>query len=1166
MIMRKRNCSALLIPVLFWILLVTSSSPRVAFSGEPFYRFTHELRERGYGDTALDYLKELEKRTDLPKEIAEQLPMERALSLLSYSRQVKSATDKTRLLDRAISELNRFLAGVSEEHPLAGRANSELAAILVGKGQIEVIQSNSPLNADDRSSYQESARKYFQEARTILETAVKQHQATYDKFPTFIASSQPELLEARDQARENLIRAQLGVAKTHYEEAQAWDRQTPQFFDHLNKAIAGFKELFDHYRTHAIGIRAHLWMGKCYEEQDEIGKALGIYQDLIDHPGTSEALVQLQNIAWHFRLICLNHEKRSDHRLVIKEADEWQEKNKRYARTQSGLGIQWEQVQAHYQLGLNVDLPLTVLDFIDQTYTMIGSEERTSRGEQEEHFEKALEGAQTISFSPGRFQEPARTMIQQLEVLLNRIGEDPKTFASASGRARNLLRKISKRREEIQNEKDPATRESLNKELESLLNDASHVLRIAMLLAGAEQDPSEVYEVKYNLSYVYFLQGKDYESAVLGSHLAHRVPKDEAVALNAAYLSMGAYVTSYNIANKDDRDFELNHIIEICELISTNWPESERANDARMQLGNLYRLQNEPAKAADWYMKISEASPDYADAQVAAGQAYLASYQTQSVIPNTDTQMLEEWLKKSEEHLRTGLTEWSKQIPEDSEPPEDLIKAKLSLVQILINNALGSKSYEEARQLLLDGGHAIIPAVQVDDEANRPQQGVKEREFASLAYQMLLRTYVGEGDIDKALESMSHLEKIADAGDPTAILFVYEQLGRQLQKEIQRLKELNDANRLNKLRQSFDTFLSKLYQRKESLQYGSLLWIAQTYYSLGEGMESGSVTNEADMAQASQYFQQAADSYDSILAKAATTPNFLVPEQIPGVKLLLVKSRRKGRDFEHAYQLVHEILSEDSYRLDAQFEAAQVLQDWASSQQGESYKKYLEAIGSRVDPTEENSSPIWGWAGIALKLKQLIDAGRGTEDHVEKRLDARFHLYECQHLYAMNLTGKERDVELTKAKQGLYTFALTHGKIPEHWQDPMNDLYAKIQTDLGEPVQRLPEYEPPRLTVDEPKKSTGELDEEAEKEAKAQEALSRKFAKKREQGLSPIAIGVVIILGLLMVIGTYFMMAKPKRRVRVSRTTSEPQFSSKTASKTSGRKRKSSTKSTRKKS
>ena len=92
--------------------------------------------------------------------------------------------------------------------------------------------------------------------------------------------------------------------------------------------------------------------------------------------------------------------------------------------------------------------------------------------------------------------------------------------------------------------------------------------------------------------------------------------------------------------------------------------------------------------------------------------------------------------------------------------------------------------------------------------------------------------------VDRARAIGIHeLEKIVGAGGGGAsVTKIYLELGKELEKEVQRLQSAQDP-RLAEVLKSFETFLEDMFNRKEGHDFSTLIWVAETYRALGDGLE-----------------------------------------------------------------------------------------------------------------------------------------------------------------------------------------------------------------------------------------------------------------------------------------------------------------------------------------
>ena len=95
--------------------------------------------------------------------------------------------------------------------------------------------------------------------------------------------------------------------------------------------------LYKNYREQWAGLAAQMWQAKCYEEQGEIGAAIAIYKELMEH--TEPRLRDLQRNVGYFYIVALG--KRKQYALAADEASRWLATYNRREerRSPEGLGV-----------------------------------------------------------------------------------------------------------------------------------------------------------------------------------------------------------------------------------------------------------------------------------------------------------------------------------------------------------------------------------------------------------------------------------------------------------------------------------------------------------------------------------------------------------------------------------------------------------------------------------------------------------------------------------------------------------------------------------------------------------------------------------------------------------------------------------------------------------
>lgn len=1077
-----------------------------ALAVEPYLEFVQGLREQGYHDYAILYLDQIAARDSTPAEIKQVIPYQKALTYQDSAKAMKSPEKQLEQLTLAQDFLQQFVKD-NPNHPNVADANSDRATILLNKGQAEVQQAKSPSNQGNKREFQKRARDYISKAREVFQTAFDQHEANFKKYPAFIDQQKdPEQYAARAKVEQNLITASLSLGMCTYEEAQTYDAGSAEFKQLLNKAAEEFEKMHQKYRSQVGGLYARAWQGKCYEEQKDLQKAMGIYNELLDHPGDNPALSQLKTQTMYFKLICLNSKDRHDHQLVVDLADEWMKKHKNELRTRLGLSIQWEQALAYEALAATPEILPT---------------------DKDRFLKQARSAAQEIQRFPGEYKDVAMSMVQRLTVKLGGKEKEPDDFNSAFGVAQQHFATAQDIRKEVDSlikKKGPADEiAKLTVDWNTELKEAARYFELALRLAKPNDDKKSILKARLFYSYVNYWQKKNYEAAILAQFVARTADKDDdSIGLDAAYIAMAAYVQAYNEIklSPDQKQEDMRLIVKACTLIADRWPSSDKANEAYMILGRMLSAQKKPAEAAVWFGKVPDSDPSYPEAQVQAGQAYWTAYiaSSRNVGPDKPTpEKLAEWLKSAETHLRNGIASMAKKYPATGTAPPELIGAKMSLSQIIISQGKDA----EALKLLIDDPQSVQKAVTVNDETkDREEKGVTSRPFAMATYKLIFRGYIGTGNLEKARETMQKLEEIAGAGGVEGggeVTELYVDLGKKLKDELERLRQNGETERYDKLMTSFETFLNDMASRKEGQTFGTLSWIGETYFALGE-------TLSGDAAKAASFYEKAGTAFGEILNRAKDDQTFASSMQIYGVKLRQVYVLQLKKDFTTAETLVKDVIKESPNNLKVQTAAAELYQAWGSSGQADGVKKLIVAIQGN----SKQGGQVWGWSQIAVKLQKSQEFPTNPI-YVENFLNARYNGTLCRRKYAMEQTTKEKQKYLEGCKAELIATSAVTKDMPEEQFQKFNELYRDVLKDLGQPVADLPR------AVDRPVEAA-KIDEPVKPVVDAKGQETKPGETKAEPPKGPPAIDMTtwaIFIGCIVfgvaAIGWVFV-AKPKAK------------------------------------
>lgn len=1113
--------------VLIWTVAFLAAIANVALASERPLEFLKALRGREYFDFANFYLDELEARPNLDQEIRDVLSYQRGLTVLGQAEKTRDSDAQSKLYDDARLHFEKFVKD-HPQHELAGTTNSQIAEVVLGKAKSLIWQANSPNNSGRKEELRKQARALLAETKTVYQAAYDRYKVEYDKHDKFVDTN--EKRNAREKAFTNLVQAEFHLAQLIHQEAATHDRLSATHIELLKSASKAFEAIHAKYRSQIIGIYGRMYQGKCFEEMDEITMAMGIYNELLEHKDKNGGtLDELQNVILQFRLVCLNHEKRKDYRVVIQEAEAWLKANRNRAVSRVGLGIQWELARAEEQLA---------------------KLESTAESERRGQLKSALEHARKINRYPGEYKDPSTSMIRRLLSDLDRGSGDPKDFSSAFSLARTQVDEIRTKVAEMAKVQG-VEKQRLREELKPTLNETARVLQLALRLAGKKDPDAEVNRARYHLSYVYYLmQDHSYDAGVLAEWVGRKYVKEHSdMALDASYLAQAAYIQAYNREAKDKRSTEIAWVVDVCNHITKNWPSSDKAQDARMNLGGLYVELGQPAEAAKWYSAVPETSPQYLDAQLKAGNAWWDVYILEQTRPESERkpkEAIDEFLTQARSILAAAINKFEANLPKEVAQVEPSKLRDLSLAKVTLASILnGAGDYKGALGLLTDNA---LPAVAGIDTFTK---GTKQHLNVAVAtYIQVLRAHIGNNDLTKAQAAQQALDStVKDSGSGgKALTQVYVEFGSQLKKEVQRLQSARDP-RLGDVLKSFETFLDEIAKRKESQTYYSLRWIGETYRDLGEGVGAG------DRLRSEGYFGKAATAFQQILDEDKKAPGFLPADSESGIQLAIVRCQRLKQDFEQAEKGILKILKSRPKALDAQEEAAQLYADWAKRGSKGDQSKWTLAIegDTNLKSRKPENRVVWGWFGIAQRLENSLgQKSAGSEDLEEKYFNARFQTARVRFDWSL----AEQDEAKRRQRMGLayrdirLTATVMPGLGGDEGYQRFNKLYREIQQQMinigkfdevagktspvdldrkqvvSGTVGKAKKAKTTSQTKDSPKKTAGT---DQKSQANSADSSSTNTANSDSGSFAPVFAGLLLLIGAAAVI---FFVVKSGRRSR----------------------------------
>ena len=565
--------------LLFLALETASASSLEAASLD--VSFVHGLRERGLYEYAIAEIDRLKARPKLSPEMAATLDFERAITQLQAARSVVNATSQARELQKAATELQKF-AKAHPDSPLRSTADFERANLDLDEAR-SAMTSVAPSDADfKREAAQKKARHLIEEARTIFQTVYDRSKAAYEKFPK-TRLDDPQAREARSQAESSYMGAQIMLAVCSFEQGLTYDRKSDDFKKTLDQAVKEFDRIIVSYRTQGAGLRALFWQGRCFEEMGKTTEALGIYSQLSQKQGTSTFIKQLRDDATQAHLTCLNSKPGKNDFLVVNEATNWMAASKDRLRTPAGLAIRWQRAVAAEHLA---------------------AAKETSPNDRDHLLHQAADDAKEVSRVTGEFQTPAVAMLGRLRTDTVSKRAEARDFVSGFALATKSVDAIQALHERLEGA-TADDRPKIQRALQTQLADARQKLR-SVLAVESRRDPKDLNRARYFLAFVeYELHNYD-AAAVVGDYAARRLKTIDAdLARDSAHMALAAIDQEFKSCPESQRVVLCRIARPTAEFLIHNWPDQDRANEARVIMAELYDQSKQPLEAARWYADVT---------------------------------------------------------------------------------------------------------------------------------------------------------------------------------------------------------------------------------------------------------------------------------------------------------------------------------------------------------------------------------------------------------------------------------------------------------------------------------------------------------------------------------------------------------------------------------
>lgn len=572
---RVVGCRNLLL--LATLAALAGPAPRARAAEDPrtIVRFLEELKNHGLHDVALDYINQLRDDPSVPAEIKATLDYEQGRTLIDEASKSNDLVLREELLRDAKEKLETFVKA-NPQRPEAREALVQMAKLLVERGYLAILQGEDTQDKAKKEAKIAEGRAAYTQAREAYGKAVEALGPALAKFPVSMPDNDPRRKQ-RDTVEASYLDAMLQQGVCDHELAQTYPPGSPERTKLLDEALRRFETLWKEHREQWAGLTAQMWQAKCFEEKGELGPAIGLYKQLLEHP--DPRLRVLQRNVGYFYIVALA--KRKEFPLAGDQASAWLNtfNRREERRTKEGLGVQLELAKA-------IDAQL--------------GEGQISQAERPAAVKRILDALGQVVRYASPFKNEALTLLKKYK---------PSSAIKVEEIARLNYQDAMEQADDAiaSNEWDRAIA----------------LLKAAARKAGAVQDIDKMIMARYNLSFCYFMNKQYYESYVLAEHIARRHPR-AGLAPKATTIAMQALVEAYNTFTEIDRMSDINRVVEMAKYTAETWPDREEGDDARLNLGQIALGRGQYDQAIAAFEAIRRKSARWLEAQTRLGAAHWA--------------------------------------------------------------------------------------------------------------------------------------------------------------------------------------------------------------------------------------------------------------------------------------------------------------------------------------------------------------------------------------------------------------------------------------------------------------------------------------------------------------------------------------------------------------
>ncbi len=942
---------------------------------EPGEAFLEALRERGYFDVALDYLKEMESSELASDEFRATLPFEKAQTLISSTGRIRNREQLEERLAQAESLLKQAETD-AQTAELKARSQDCLGDLLFQRARNYLTMAdNRRLTSTEKEEYLQQARGYLRNALLAFGKAKATYRQVLDDYQIDLRNPESKRRLKRLRGIYTVVRVKMPQILEQL--ADTLDVDDPERGQSLALATAEFQQLWQKYPNFPAGLDSCLYAARCLYKQNQYPEALSFLQEILNLP-ESNALLTLKRRAMVLAADCWAESSPYPYDDVIANLERYIKRLTRREQRESD----WQRIQL--ELAKAYREKAATLKEQDGDPGRIRSLERD-----------ASRLIKTVARLPGDHRQQARQLASEWKLgtdFESEVEEKPvHTFAEARQQGLDLMTElealhadvIQLRRQKASSGKDavddPSTQADLDtatQQLQTLANRCLETFGRALLLADGQTSREDINQIRYLQAACYYAIEQYFEAALVGEFLVERYPT-VAFSRPAGLIGIRSCAILYDQAEPQDKQFERSRLRQLAEKILKIWPGTDEASTAAATLARLILTDKDLAEeqlelAADLIRQVAESSPDRAALNLRLGTKLWFACRQEQQQETENRQQREEQLTAAIEYLSDGLNN-----SRADEMTMEAVWGSLFLVEALLQQG---KLGEAVQQL------EAYPLALIKQKNRTLVQSSTADLFIRESFRVAAKTYLtalenepGEKKwIDKVTGIVQAMQSRTDPAAQQDVVNMYRLIAAQLD---QQLDALDDPGQRKLLAENLSGFLGNV--QMESQDPNTIIWAGKTLLELARFYQDGASDADAkpllNMALAALERASALGIDDEKLAME--------------LKRQQAIAKRGLGQYEQAFAGLVQLLKQSPNAWPIQNDAAETLQRWGvQAKAGERLAQALTGTEKYRDPkTKRQRNLVWGWTRLSSVLKRypkLEDAYfRSVFGEVETRLE-----------------------------------------------------------------------------------------------------------------------------------------------------------------------------------